>query len=87
MLGTGMSQEKSGWEATREKDLRVRVDIRLNMNQQCALAVKSANHILGHIKHSITRQSGDRITLLYSAWCGLTWSSVFSSGPLNLRRM
>lgn len=54
-------------------------DIRLNMNQQCVLAVKRANHILGHIKHSIMRQSGDRITPLWPhlECCMLFWSPKF----------
>lgn len=78
-----MTREKCGWEAFQERDLRVLVDIRLNMSQQCALEVKRANHILGH---GITSQSGGRIMPLYSAWCGLTWSAVCISGSHNLRR-
>jgi len=37
-----------------ERDLRVLVNSRLIMSQQCTLADKRANHILGCIKHSIT---------------------------------
>ncbi|KAK4830331.1 hypothetical protein QYF61_010095 [Mycteria americana] len=45
-------------------------DLGLNTSQQCALAAKRANHILGCIKHSITSRSKEVIVLLYSA---LVW--------------
>lgn len=38
-----------------EQDLEV--DAKINMNQQCALTFKMANHILGRIKYSIVNRS------------------------------
>ena len=40
-----------------ERDLGVLVSSRLSVSQQCALAAKRANCILGCIKHSIISQS------------------------------
>ena len=53
-----------------ERDVGVLVERRLNRSQQCALAAKRANCILGCIKHSITSQSKAVIVPLYLA---LVW--------------
>ncbi|KAK4827506.1 hypothetical protein QYF61_018806 [Mycteria americana] len=50
-----------------EKDQGVLVDSRLSVSQQCALAAKRTNHILGCIKHTITSRSKEVMIPLYSA--------------------
>ena len=42
-----------------EKDLRVLMDNRVTANQQCALAAKKGNYILGCIKKSMASRLRD----------------------------
>ncbi|PKU44779.1 hypothetical protein llap_4920 [Limosa lapponica baueri] len=53
--------------SSEEKDLGVLVNNRMTMSQQCALAAKKANSILGCIKKSVTSRSREAILPLYSA--------------------
>ena len=77
-----------------EKDLGVLMDDQLNVSQQCALAARKANGILGSIMSGVVRRDKEVIVRLYSAlvrphlqYCVQVWSPQYKKDRELLGRV
>ena len=66
MAAASVNWERGGWRAALQKGiyLEVLVGSRLSASQQCALAARRANRMLGCVTHSMTCQLAEAIVLL-----------------------
>ena len=68
-------------EVEEEKDLGVLIHRTLSVSNNCAVAVKKANQMAGHIYRTVTHKSIQTVVPLYKAlvrphleYCSLVWS-------------
>ena len=78
-------------EVEEENDLGVLIHRTLSVSNNCAVAVKKANQMAGHIYRSVTHKSIQTVVPLYKAlvrphltYCSLVWSPYLKKDILNI---
>ena len=81
-------------KSSKERDLGVIVDDSMKFSEQCNVAVKSANSMLGLIRRSIKFKSKDIIVKLYKGlvrpklvYCVQAWCPYLKGGIKNLEKI
>ena len=81
-------------EVEEEKDLGVLIHRTLSVSNNCAVAVKKANHMAGHIYLTVTHKSIQTVVPLHKALvrphlesCSLVWSHYLKKDILSIERV
>ena len=81
-------------EVEEEKDLGVLIHRTLSVSNNCAVAVKKANQMAGHIYRIVTHKSVQTVVPLYKAlvrphleYCSLVWSSYLKKDILSIEKV
>ena len=81
-------------EVEEEEDLGVLIHRALSFSNNCAVAVKKANHMAGHIYRTVTHKSIQTVVPLYKAlvkphleYCSLVWSPYLNKDILSIEKV
>ena len=81
-------------EVEEEKDLGVLIHRTLSVSNNCAVAVKKANQMAGHIYRTVTHKSIQTAVPLYKAvvrpyleYCSLVWSPYLKKDILSIEKV
>ena len=81
-------------EVEEEKDLGVLIHRTLSVSNNCAVAVKKANQMAGHIYRTVTHKSIQTVVPLYKAlvrphleYCSLVWSPYLKKDILSIEKV
>ena len=81
-------------EVEEEKDLGVLIHRTLSVSNNCAVAVKKANQMAGHIYRIVTHKSVQSVVPLYNAlvrphleYCSLVWSPYLKKDILSIDKV
>ena len=70
-----------------KRDLGVIINKNGKYSEQCIMAAKNADCVLGMIKRNIKCKNAAIIMRLINPWCDLDWSIAYRLGLLIIRRI